>query len=39
MSKLHVAQPVSRDNKVRDTAIPETVTQGVKKVGPTIKEL
>lgn len=39
MAKLHVAQPKKRDNKVRDAAIPETVVQGVKKQGPTIKEL
>jgi len=39
MAKLHVAQPIKRDNKVRDTTIPETVTQGIKKTGPSIKEL
>lgn len=39
MSKLHVATPKKRDNKVRDIIIPETVKQGVKKSGPTIKEL
>lgn len=39
MSKLHVAQPKKRDNKVRDVTVPDTVTQGVKKTGPTIKQL
>lgn len=39
MAKLHVAQPAKRDNKVRDTCIPDTVLQGIKKTGPTIKEL
>ena len=39
MAKLHVAQPKKRDNKVRETSIPDTVLQGVKKQGPTIKEL
>lgn len=39
MSKLHIAQPKKRDNKVRDICIPDTVLQGVKKQGPTIKEL
>ena len=39
MDKLHVAQPKKRDNKVRDVTIPDTVLQGVKKTGPTIKEL
>ena len=39
MSKLHVSQPKKRDNKVRDTCIPQTVVDGVKKTGPTIKEL
>lgn len=39
MSKLHIAQPKKRDNKVRDIAIPDTVTSGLKKTGPTIKEL
>ena len=39
MAKLHVAEPKKRDNKVRDTTIPETVVQGITKKGPTIKEL
>jgi len=39
MAKLHVANPKKRDNKVRDVHIPDTVVQGVKKEGPTIREL
>ena len=39
MDKLHVAEPKKRDNRVRDNAIPDTVTAGVKKTGPTIREL
>ena len=39
MSKLHMAVPKKRDNVVRDITIPETVKLGVKKTGPTIKEL
>ena len=39
MNKLHVAQPKKRDNKVREITIPDTVIRGVKKTGPTIKEL
>lgn len=39
INKLHIAQPKKRDNVMRDTTVPETVLQGVKKTGPTIKEL
>lgn len=39
MNRLHVAQPKKRDNFDRAPLIPDTVTQGVKKTGPTIKEL
>jgi|TARA_B110000285_G_scaffold205271_1_gene242910 nucleolar GTP-binding protein len=39
MQKLHMAVPKKRDNKVRDVTIPDTVKDGVKKTGPTIKEL
>jgi nucleolar GTP-binding protein len=39
MNKLHIAQPKKRDNKVRDITIPDTFIRGVKKSGPTIKEL
>ena len=34
-----MALPKKRDNKLRDTTIPDTVIAGVKKTGPTIKEL
>jgi hypothetical protein len=34
-----MAVPKKRDNVVRDITIPETVKLGVKKTGPTIKEL
>ena len=37
MEKLHVAEPKKRDNRVREAAIPQTVVDGVKKEGPTIK--
>ena len=39
MDKLHISQPKKRDNIVREAHIPDTVLQGVKKTGPTIKEL
>ena len=39
MNKLHISQPKKRDNVVRDVTVPETVTKGVKKTGPTVKEL
>ena len=39
MNKLHVSQPKKRDNVVRETTIPESVVKGVKKTGPTVKEL
>ena len=39
MQKLHVAEPKKRDNRERDSTIPQTVIDGVKKTGPTIKEL
>lgn len=39
MNRLHVAQPKKRDNMDRAAVIPETVIMGVKKSGPTIKEL
>jgi nucleolar GTP-binding protein len=37
MNRLHVSQPKKRDNMDRGPVIPDTVTLGVKKVGPTIK--
>lgn len=39
MNRLHISQPKKRDNVERPPVIPETVLQGVKKQGPTIKEL
>ena len=39
MNRLHVSQPKKRDNMDRGPVIPDTVTLGVKKVGPTIKQL
>jgi len=39
LNRLHVAQPKKRDNYDRAPAIPDTVINGVKKQGPTIKEL
>lgn len=39
MDKLHIAQPKKRDNKMRDICIPDTVKQGLKKTGPTVKEI
>jgi nucleolar GTP-binding protein len=39
MNRLHVAQPKKRDNIDRSAVIPETVFKGLKKQGPTIKEL
>lgn len=39
MDKLHIAMPKKRDNVVRDITIPDTVKAGVKKTGPTVKEL
>lgn len=39
MNRLHVGQPKKRDNIDRAPTIPDTVTAGVKKQGPTIREL
>lgn len=39
MSRLHVAQPKKRDNVDRPVNVPQTVLDGVKKTGPTVKEL
>jgi len=38
-NRLHIAQPKKRDNESRPHNIPQTVFDGKKKVGPTIKEL
>ena len=39
MAKLHIANPKKRDNIQREAFIPQTVVKGLKKQGPTIKEL
>lgn len=39
MNKLHISQPKKRDNIQRESTIPDTVIKGVKKTGPTVKEL
>ena len=39
VNRIHVAQPKKRDNVDRSAVIPDTVTQGLKKRGPSIKEL
>lgn len=39
LNRLHVGAPRKRDNIDRPSVIPETVIKGVKKTGPTIKEL
>lgn len=39
INRLHVAQPKKRDNFDRAPQVPETVALGVKKTGPTIKQL
>ena len=39
MNRLHITQPKKRDNLERPAIVPETVKQGLKKQGPTIKEL
>ncbi|CDW88118.1 nucleolar gtp-binding protein 1 [Stylonychia lemnae] len=39
MNRLHITQPKKRDNIDRPAIIPDTVKQGLKKTGPTIKDL
>jgi nucleolar GTP-binding protein len=39
LNRLHIAQPKKRDNVDRPIEIPDTVTQGIKKQGPTVREL
>lgn len=39
MNRLHIAEPKKRDNVDRPDAVPQTVLDGVKKTGPTVKEL
>lgn len=38
-NRLHIALPKRRDDKERDANIPQSVLMGVKKEGPTVKEL
>jgi len=39
MNRLHIAQPKKRDNVDRPSNTPQTVLDGVKKVGPSVKQL
>jgi nucleolar GTP-binding protein len=39
LNRLHIAEPKKRDNVDRPDAVPQTVLDGVKKTGPTVKEL
>ena len=39
MNRLHIAQPKKRDNYDRPSVVPKTVLDGLKKEGPTIKQL
>ena len=39
LNRLGVAMPKKRDNVDRPVQIPDSVTKGVKKTGPTVKEL
>jgi hypothetical protein len=39
MNRLNISVPKKRDNKVREPVVPETVLAGIKKKGPTIKDL
>jgi len=39
LNRLHIAEPKKRDNVDRPAIVPDSVKKGVKKVGPTIKEL
>jgi len=39
LNRLHIAQPKKRDNIDRPIFIPQTVLDGVKKEGPTVKQL
>lgn len=39
LNRLHISQPVKRDNIDRNANLPDTVIKGVKKEGPTVKEL
>lgn len=39
ISRLHITQPKKRDNNDRSPFIPDSVKKGLKKQGPTIKDL
>lgn len=39
MNRLHIAEPKKRDNIDRPSNIPDTVIKGLKKEGPTVKQL
>lgn len=39
LNRLHIAEPKKRDNIDRPSMVPDSVKQGIKKSGPTIKEL
>ncbi len=39
LNRLHIAEPKKRDNVDRPALVPDSVKQGVKKTGPTIKQL
>jgi len=39
LNRLHVAEPKKRDNASRPEIVPDSVRQGIKKVGPTVVEL
>ena len=38
-NRLHIAMPKKRDNVDRPAVIPDTVLKGIKKTGPTVKQL
>ncbi len=39
LNRLHVAEPKKRDNVDRPDAVPQTVKDGVKHTGPTVREI
>jgi len=39
LNRLHISEPVKRDNIDRSANLPDTVIKGIKKEGPTVKEL
>ena len=39
LNRLHIATPKKRDNVDRPIVVPQTVIDGVKKTGPTVKDL